>query len=149
MTSVSSYQPFLIGEGRQKSGLFTYLDSWIKPEDAYDEMINAFIYKGSIYQRPGMTPYFSNAGNGGLVYLDTIQIGTGTGSEPEFTFTLPNFPVVQSIVHPTIIISTVVLGAVVHAIDNGTTFTPPWTIASQNNLVNSVGTPLDETEQNT
>jgi hypothetical protein len=75
MTALSSYKPFLIGEGQEKIGLFTYLPSWQKPQGAYDTLLNAYIYKGVIYQRAGMQPYQSAAGNGGLVYIDDIQIG--------------------------------------------------------------------------
>ena len=53
MTSLSSFAPFLIGEGQSKTGLFTYLESWVKPIDAYDTMQNAYIYRGSLYQRQG------------------------------------------------------------------------------------------------
>ncbi len=77
MTPISSYEPFLIGQGQSKTGLFTYLESWIKPADAYDTLENAFVYKGNLTQRMGMQPYQSAAGNGALVYIDNKQIGIG------------------------------------------------------------------------
>lgn len=77
MTSISSYQPFLIGQGIEKTGFFSTLSSWVKPEDAFDTLENAYVYKGSLFQRTGMQPYQSAAGNGALVYIDNKQIGVG------------------------------------------------------------------------
>lgn len=49
----SSYQPFLISEF--KTGLFQYLSPWIRPNDAFEPLENAFIYRGALNKRDGMT----------------------------------------------------------------------------------------------
>src|SRR5271166_313645 len=92
----SSYQPFLIGQGASKTGLFTYLDSWIKPEDAYDTLENAYVYRGSLYQRQGTSLFPSNSGAGQLVYQDNIVAATADGG---FTYNgvLPNFPLIGTV----------------------------------------------------
>ena len=115
MTLQSSYQPFLIGQGHQKTGLFSYLDSWIKPEDAYDTLVNAFVYRGSLYQREGMFPFPSSNGNGALVYQNNEETATGNGVNVTFSFTLSKFPLLAS----TVTISAIVSGTVLQATDNG------------------------------
>ncbi len=75
MSATTSYQPFLIGGGQYKTGLFQYLESWIKPEDAFDTLEDAFIYRGSLYKRQGEALYPSTAGNGSIVYADSSQVG--------------------------------------------------------------------------
>lgn len=79
MIPSSSYQPFLIGQGNSNTGLFTYLDSWIKPENAYDTLINAYVYRGSLYQRYGMTLFPSTPAAGALVYADSSSVATIAG----------------------------------------------------------------------
>lgn len=74
------YQPFLIGEGKQTTGLFTYLDSWIKPQTAYDVLVNAYVYRGSLFQRNGFSLFPSAPGAGALVYADSLQGATGNGT---------------------------------------------------------------------
>lgn len=75
MTGLSTYQPFLIGEGQSKTGLFQYLDSWVKPGDAFDTLEDAYVFRGSIYKRQGMAKYPSTAGIGSLVYANSSQVG--------------------------------------------------------------------------
>lgn len=123
MTGLSSYQPFLIGEGQQKTGLFTYLTSWQKPQDAYDTLLNAYVYKGVIYQRAGMQPYQSAAGNGALVYIDDILIGTNSSGHTVTTYSssspggipFPKLPVIPG----TVIIRTKTSAGVEVWTDNG------------------------------
>ena len=45
------YQPFLISEF--KTGLFNYLEPWIRSNDAFEPCENAFIYRGSLQKRNG------------------------------------------------------------------------------------------------
>lgn len=80
MTSLSSYQPFLIGDGQSKTGLFQYLESWVKPPDAFDYMYDAYVYRGTINKRNGYTPYYSTSGNGSLVYRDSSKVGEVSGA---------------------------------------------------------------------
>ena len=111
MTSLSSYQPFLIGEGKSKTGLFQYLDSWVKPGDAYDILQDAYIFRGSLYKRQGMSLYPSNAGNGSLVYGagDTIQ--TGDGMTVAWTVNTLKAPVIAGSVKLKASVSGVILSA--------------------------------------
>lgn len=76
----TSFQPFLIGE--QKTGLFNYLEPWIRPIDAWDPLSNAYIYRGSLIKRPGYSIFGRMAyrdnnialGNGGKVYSGTLSV---------------------------------------------------------------------------
>lgn len=79
--SPSSYQPFLIGQGQSKTGFFQYYQSWIAPEDAFDDIQDAYINRGVINKRDGQTllgvlTYCSSEvlayGNGGKTYSGTI-----------------------------------------------------------------------------
>lgn len=110
----SSYQPFLIGEGKSKTGYFTYTDSWVKPDDAFDTLQNAYIYRGSIYQRSGLSLFPSAFGAGAPVYTDNFELGIGDGTNRTFSQTLPNFPVIANanllITVTTMIGATVVTG---------------------------------------
>ena len=78
----SSYQPFLIGEGTTKTGLFQYLQSWVAPEDAFDKLEDAYINRGVINKRDGQSllgvmEYCSDEliayGNGGTNYAGTMS----------------------------------------------------------------------------
>lgn len=48
---MADYQPFPITAN--KTGLFSYLESWIKPEDAYEPLDNAQVYRGVVSKRNG------------------------------------------------------------------------------------------------
>ncbi len=92
------YQPFLIGEGRQTTGLFTYLDSWIKPQTAYDLLVNAYVYRGSLFQRNGFTLYPSTPGAGALVYQNNeVQVSAGAGNTGPYTGTLASKPLIGTV----------------------------------------------------
>lgn len=72
--STSSYQPFLIGSGQNKTGLFQYLASWQKPEDAFDEIFDAYVNRGQIWKRDGETLL------GNLTYCNSQLLDYGTGA---------------------------------------------------------------------
>jgi len=74
MNSISTYMPFLIGDGKSQTGLFQYFDSWIKPGDAFDTLENAYVFRGSIWKRQGMGKYPSTNGQGSLVYADAEDV---------------------------------------------------------------------------
>jgi hypothetical protein len=93
----SSYKPFLIGQGVSKTGLFTYLQSWVKPEDAYDELLNAYVYRGSLYQRPGTSLFPSASGAGALVYQDNVIAATGSGGTGPYNGVLSNIPLIGTV----------------------------------------------------
>lgn len=48
---MSGYQPFLISAA--KTGLFNYLEPWIRPEEAFDPLENAKVYRGVLKKRFG------------------------------------------------------------------------------------------------
>lgn len=75
MNPISSYQPFLIGDGQSKTGLFQYLESWVKPGDSFDVLENAYVFRGSIWKRQGMAKYPSLSGAGAMVYRNSSQVG--------------------------------------------------------------------------
>lgn len=93
--NTNMYQPYLIGEGKQTAGLFTYLDSWIKPQTAYDLLVNAYIYRGSLYQRNGFTLFPSVPAAGALLYQNNEIVATGnTGTS--YNGILANFPLIAT-----------------------------------------------------
>lgn len=81
----SSYQPFPITEF--KTGLFNYLEPWIRPQDAFDPMTNAFVYRGTLNKRSGYSFY------GYMAYRDagvSIKVGTGVAN---YSGTLAKAPI--------------------------------------------------------
>lgn len=83
----TTFTPFLISEF--KTGLFNYLEPWIRPIDAWDPLSNAYIYRGSLTKRQGYNIFGRMAyrdnnialGNGGQIYsgtLSTIPIVPGS-----------------------------------------------------------------------
>lgn len=51
----SALQPFLISEF--KTGINTYLQPWIRPQDAFEPLVNAYIYRGTVNKRAGYTQF--------------------------------------------------------------------------------------------
>lgn len=82
MTQLSSYTPFLIGSGTSKTGLFQYLESWVKPEDAYDVLEDAYINRGRLFKREGQTLL------GVLKYCSSEVVGYGTGAAGAYSGTM-------------------------------------------------------------
>lgn len=62
-------QPFLISEF--KTGLFNYLEPWMRPRDAFEPLFNAFTYRGTIQKRNGYFVF------GQMSYQDTLTAGNG------------------------------------------------------------------------
>ena len=50
---MSALQPFLISEF--KSGINTYLKPWVRPMDAFEPLLNAYVYRGIVKKRNGST----------------------------------------------------------------------------------------------
>lgn len=50
-----AFQPFLISEF--KTGISTYLQPWIRPQDALEPLVNAYTYRGVISKRAGMSQF--------------------------------------------------------------------------------------------
>lgn len=111
----TALQPYLISEF--KTGINTYLQPWIRPQDAFEPLINAYIYRGTINKRAGYTQYGSTLADakpvmGIMRYIDettgvqSLVVGTtvnlykynpGTGNydavttPPTFTGNITNF----------------------------------------------------------
>ena len=51
----SKLQPFLISEF--KTGINTYLTPWIRPQDAFEPLVNAYVYRGTVNKRAGYSQY--------------------------------------------------------------------------------------------
>lgn len=78
----SGFQPFLISEF--KTGINTYLQPWIRPADAFEPLVNAYINRGTVNKRAGYTEY----GNG----LTTEQlIITGISKAASAVVTAVNY----------------------------------------------------------
>jgi len=82
MTNLSTFQPFLIGSGTTKTGFFQYLESWVKPEDAFDTLEDAYINRGQIWKREGQTLL------GVLKYCSDEVVGFGTGASGAYSGTM-------------------------------------------------------------
>ena len=111
----SSLQPFLISEF--KTGLNTYLSPWIRPVDAFEPLVNAYIRRGTVNKRNGYSQFgntvpdnnpimgimrYINETTGAisLVVATTVNLylfdpGTGNydpvASPPTFTGNITNF----------------------------------------------------------
>lgn len=108
-------KPFLIAEF--KSGINTYLQPWVRPVDAFDPLVNAYIYRGTVNKRTGFIQYGNtlpdnnpvmgimrrideSTGDISLVVASTVNLylydpGTNTfnlvGMPPTFTGNISNF----------------------------------------------------------
>ena len=73
-------QPFPITEF--KTGLYTYLQPWIRPLDAFEPLINAYIYRGTINKRNGYTQFGNQLADHNPVMgiMQRIDESTGTPS---------------------------------------------------------------------
>lgn len=98
MSSPSSYQPFLIG--KFGTGQFHYLQPWQSPEDAFEPLVNAFVYRGSLNKRQG----YQECGFTGLLrYQNNEPAATGNGGV-NYTLNLTRFPVAPSTVTVTALV---------------------------------------------
>ena len=108
-------QPYLISEF--KSGINTYLQPWIRPQDAFQPLENAYIYRGTVNKRAGYSQFGNQLPDGNpvmgimrwidettgsvsLVVASTVNLylynsGSNTfslvGSPPTFTGNITNF----------------------------------------------------------
>lgn len=89
----SSYKPFLISEF--KTGLYNYLQPWIRPNEAFDPLENACIYRGCLNKRKGYSLL------GEMAYRDNgISIETGDGGT-SYSGTLSVTPIVPGSLYVT------------------------------------------------
>lgn len=107
---VSSFKPFLISEF--PTGLFNYLEPWIRPNDAFEPLVNAYVYRGSVYKRDGDLP-FGNTGR--LRYEDCVTLATGDGAHSTYSGTLSNHPITSG----TFTIEAKTAGGMISLTDNG------------------------------
>jgi hypothetical protein len=108
-------QPFLISEF--KTGINTYMQPWIRPADAFEPLVNAYIYRGTVNKRAGYSQFGNRLADHNpvmgimrrieestgvitLVVASTVNLyrydpGTNTfvavGSPPTFTGNITNF----------------------------------------------------------
>lgn len=90
----TTFKPFLMSEF--KTGLFNYLEPWIRPIDAWDPLSNAYIYRGSLTKRQGYNIF------GRMAYQDN-NIALGNGGKV-YSGTLSTIPIVPGSFHPSDII---------------------------------------------
>jgi hypothetical protein len=91
MSSPSSYQPFLIG--KFGTGQFHYLQPWQSPDDAFEPLVNAYVYRGCLNKRQG----YQVCGFTGLLRYQNNEIaGTGDGITASYILQLSHFPVAPS-----------------------------------------------------
>lgn len=72
----SGFQPYLISEF--KSGINTYLQPWIRPKEAFDPMLNAYVYRGVVQKRTGYLSFGDRVPDGNPImgimrYIDQIS----------------------------------------------------------------------------
>lgn len=72
-------QPFLISEF--KSGINTYMQPWIRPADAFDPLVNAYIYRGTVNKRAGYIQYGNDLPDGNPVMGIMRYINESTGAQ--------------------------------------------------------------------
>jgi hypothetical protein len=81
----SSYKPFAIGEF--KTGVNNYLEPYLRPNDAFDPLSNAFVFRGSLSKRNGYSIL------GKMAYRDSgVVIATGNGTI-SYAGTLSTIPI--------------------------------------------------------
>ena len=66
----STLKPYLISEF--KSGINTYLSPWIRPQDAFEPLVNAYVYRGCVNKRAGYSQY-GNRVNSEQVIITAIS----------------------------------------------------------------------------
>lgn len=86
----TSFKPFPITES--KTGLFNYLEPWIRPLDAFEPLQNAHVYRGSIRKRAGYSVFAY------MTYQDTLANGNGGTT---YSGTLQTIPIVPGTFTPT------------------------------------------------
>ncbi len=89
----TSYEPFLISEF--KTGLYNYLQPWIRTLDAFEPLENAYIYRGILQRRQGYIPL---GVNGRLSYRDYLTTGNGGTA---YSGSLVTFPILARSFAPT------------------------------------------------
>ena len=83
---MNDFQPFPIYD--LKYGKVTAKKPWLLPQDAFKELLNAYVERGVLKKRKGYTEW------GRMVHLvEDESVGTGDKSEVTFSGTLANVPI--------------------------------------------------------
>lgn len=112
--STTGYRPFPITE--QKTGMFDYTQAWIRPQDAWEPLENAFIYRGVLNKRDGYIEF------GRMAYRDNgtaLVLGDGGAAYSDASvgaITLPTLPIRPGSL---IIVAQSAAGPLLTATDNG------------------------------
>ena len=123
MGLASSYQPFLIG--RFQTGKFDYFQPWQSPEDAFNPLENAYVYRGTLNKRQG---YQETGLTGLLRYTNIERTDSDNPAGVSYNIQTTKFPVVAGSVFITTLVGgtkTTIQddsnGAFTGAYDNGST----------------------------
>lgn len=81
--------PYLISEF--KSGISTYLSPWIRPQDAFEPLINAYVYRGVVSKRAGYKVYGANR----TLTITGISIAASAVITANNVFTAADYGVTQ------------------------------------------------------
>lgn len=84
----SAYQPFAITEF--KTGINTYLQPWIRPQDAFEPLVNAYINRGTINKRAGYTVFGNRLADHNPVMGIMRRIDESTGAQSLLVATTVN-----------------------------------------------------------
>ena len=74
---MSQIQPYLISEF--KTGIDTYLQPWIRPQDAFEPLVNAYVNRGTINKRAGYSQFGNQLADGTAVMGLMRRIDEATG----------------------------------------------------------------------
>jgi hypothetical protein len=78
----SGFQPYRVSEF--KTGLYTYLQPWIRPADAFEPLVNAYVNRAIVNKRNGFTQF------GNTVNTETLVI-TGISQAASAVVTAVNY----------------------------------------------------------
>lgn len=84
----SAYTPYLISEF--KTGINTYLQPWIRPIDAFDPLVNAYIYRGTINKRAGYSQFGDTLDDDNPVMGIMVYIDQSSGAQSLLVATTEN-----------------------------------------------------------
>ena len=71
-------KPYLISEF--KTGIYTYLQPWIGPKDAFEPLVNAYVYRGTVNKRAGYSKFGETLPDGKPVMGIIQRINEATGA---------------------------------------------------------------------
>jgi len=74
---MTALQPYLISEF--KSGINNYVQPWMRPQDAFDPLVNAYMYRGTINKRAGIAPFANRLADHNPVMGIMQRIDESTG----------------------------------------------------------------------